>query len=355
MSDRGHNDSEGLWRHLLGGAASGDHALAPPADLVQRAMIVAPAAAVVASLGDDARTAARDQAAAVVGYGRYLLSRQLEVLRWLAQLAVPAVALKGFAAALCDWPDPAQRIVGDLDLLVRRKDLGAIVEALTQRGFRFGGGLQSRWGFLSDASFVPFFSVDRQCNVDLHVEPDSYPLHRGLDADAVFAAARTVLCNGVNVAVPSAELALLIGVANLAMDKFAVADARKLVDIARLLQRQDRFDWHQVEARAQHARLTCALRTALSLAAALGLPADRLPAQWRQPPMGLRGWAWRRVVRDGQAFATGPVGTLRLLEREWLLAAHPAVAARLAARRLRGVVLPRSGLPPVAAIGSART
>jgi len=355
MNDRANSDAGALWRHLLGGAAADDRVPAPAADLLQRAMIAAPAAAVAESIDGEAGAAARAQAAAILGYGRYLLSRQLEVLRWLAQIAVPTVALKGFAAAQCDWPDPAQRIVGDLDLLVRREDLAAIVAALTQRGFRFGGALRPRWGFLSDASFLPFFSPDRHCNVDLHVEPDSYPLHRGLAVEAVFAAARHVVCNGVTVAVPCAEHALLIGVSNLAKDKFAVTDARKLVDIARLLRRQDRLDWHQVEARARRARLICALRTTLSLAVALGLPADRVPTQWRLPPAGLRGRAWRRLLRDWQSFATEPVGTLRLLEREWLLAAHPAVAARLAGRRLRGVLFPRSGLPPVAAIGAAKT
>ena len=46
-----------------------------------------------------------------------------------------------------------------------------------------GGARQARWGFVSDASYVPFHSPDGVTNIDLHVEPDAWPLPLGLPAD----------------------------------------------------------------------------------------------------------------------------------------------------------------------------
>ncbi len=342
-ADRGGNE---LWRRLLGAASNARvDATTFPAGMVERAATVAPSTLVASAVGDELSPALRDKAAAVAQYGRYLVSRHLQVLQWLGEIDVPVVSLKGLAAGLLDWRDPGERVVGDLDILVRRNDLPRVVDALWQRGFRFGGELKPRWGFLSDASFVPFYSIDRVCNVDLHIEPDSYPLHLGLNAEAVFAAAQTIERNGLQLAVPSAEHALLIAVANLAKDKFSVGGARKLFDIARLLQRARPFDWHEVENRAARAHLLVALRTSLSLAVALGLPVDAIPAPWRTPPGGLRLPVWRNLLQSWRQFDNAPASALRLAQREWLLAATPAVAARLGARRLRGLILPRSGVP----------
>lgn len=346
--------SQWLWRALLHGAADvlPDGAAAPPAWLAARAMRCAPPLVVLAALGGHADAATAARGAQIALFCRYMLSRQLQAMRWLEEAGIAVVAMKGLAAALADWPQPAQRIGGDLDLLVRRADLAAIVALFARRGFRFGGVLKSRWGFLSDASYLPFHSPDGVCNIDLHVEPDSYPLHRGLDAAAVFAGARRATCNGLGIAIPAAEHSLLIAVANLAKDKFTPGGARKLIDIARLLRCAAALDWAQIERRARRARLTLPLRTALSLAVALGLPPMGVPACWTAPPgglAGLRGLAWRDLLQRWQAFDDGPAPLPVLLRREWLLSASPAVAARLALRRLRGLVAPRSGVPPPAA------
>ncbi|MEO8560205.1 MAG: nucleotidyltransferase family protein [Rhodospirillales bacterium] len=342
MTEMANRDGLELWRRMLNRRFSGA-AVGLASQQIDRAIVVAPPSLVAAALGDDDAMSA--SATAAQGYARYVLSRQIEVLRWLGEISVPLVVLKGLAAALCDWDDPAQRIVGDLDLLVRRRDLPRIVDALSARNYRFGSAVTPRWGFMSDASFVPFYSTDRVCNVDLHVEPDSYPLHRGLDADAVFAAASEIVRHGVTLQVPSAEHAVLIAVSNLAKDKFPVGDARKLLDIARVLQRKAPFDWREVENRARRAHLTVALRTALSLAVALGLDDALVLQQWRRIPSPPRRGAWRRLLSDWAQFDPAPPGLLLRLQREWMLSASPAVAARLGLRRLRGLVRPRSGLP----------
>ena len=338
MSDRYDQEAE-LWRRLLGGSADAAAVLHLPQATIDRIGLVVPPLLVADCVGATGAVGKPN-----VDYGRYLFSRQLQVLHWLRDGQIDVIAMKGFAAALCDWPDPGHRVIGDLDLLVRRADLKAVVDLLWRRGFRFGSALKTRWGFLPDASFVPFFSPDRLCNVDLHVEPDSYPLHMGLDGVAVFGAAITVDYRGLAIRVPSAEHALLIAVSNLAKDKFPLTGARKLIDIARLL-RRPRLDWQEIEQRAHRARLGTALQTSLALLAALGGPIACVPPRWTQRPRGWRRAAWEELLQQWRAFAPTPHSALQLLRREWMLAAAPPVALRLALRRLRGLWRPQTGLP----------
>ncbi len=272
-------------------------------------------------------------------YGRFQQAVQTQALAWIAEAGIDCVALKGFAAAFLYYPEPAARLIGDLDLLVRRQDLQRLIEALAARGFAFGGGSDPAWGFLSDASFLPFHSADGNCNLDLHVEPDSYPLHLGLDVERVFARARQVMAGTRMVAVPCAEHMALIAVSNLAKDKFAPDGLRKLLDLARLLDHEKDFDWAALRATAARSRLSRALATTLGLLLALGTPADLLPADAAIP----RGATFAGLLRDWVEPQDPTL--LQRLRREWLLAADPATAARLGMRRLSGLIRPRRGVP----------
>ena len=272
-------------------------------------------------------------------YGRFQQAVQTQALGWIAEAGIDCVVLKGFAAAFLYYPEPAARLIGDLDLLVRRRDLPRLIEALTAHGFGFGGLPDPAWGFLSDASFLPFHSADGNCNLDLHVEPDSYPLHLGLDVDSVFAQARQVMAGERMVAAPCAEHMALIVVSNLAKDKFAPNGLRKLLDLARLLDHEKDFDWAALRDTAARARLSRALATTLGLLRALGTPAESLP-----PDSGIpRGATFAGLLRDW--IEPRDPTLLQRLRREWVLAADPAIAARLAVRRVAGLVRPRSGLP----------
>lgn len=270
---------------------------------------------------------------------RYRQTRLLQALAWIAEADVPCVALKGFAAAFLYYPAPAARLIGDLDLLVRERDLPRLVRALQEKGFRFGPADPKAWGFLSDASFVPFHTADGDCNVDLHVKPDSFPLSASLSTDEVFAQARQIMAADRPVHVPSAVHMALILVSNLAKDKFAPNGLRKLLDFARLLRHEHDFPWGELIGQAERARLGKALETTCALLRGLGTPAELMPERLgRKSPALIAG-----VLRDWCAQLEP--GLLRRLQREWLLAAEPGVALRLAGRRLAGLIRPRSGIP----------
>jgi hypothetical protein len=271
--------------------------------------------------------------------GRYQQALQLQALGWIAEAGVACVAMKGFASAFLYYPTPATRLLADLDLLVREPELPVLVRALREKGFRFGASERTVWGFLSDASFIPFHSPDGHCNIDLHVKPDSYPLPLGLSTADVFAQARQIMAGALAVHVPSAAHLVLILIANLAKDKFAPHGVRKLLDLARLLRHEHGFAWPELMERADRARLTKALHTSFALLRLLGTPEE-----WLHHDLGRgRSSATDRLFQDWCRHE--PPSFRQRLEREWLLSAEPGVALRLTMRRLSGLVRPRSGVP----------
>lgn len=64
----------------------------------------------------------------------YALSGQQNALKVLKENGVDAVVIKGAAAAIY-YPDPFLRVMGDIDLLVKREDLARAAEALESNGF----------------------------------------------------------------------------------------------------------------------------------------------------------------------------------------------------------------------------
>lgn len=275
---------------------------------------------------------------------RFVRHRQAEALARLAAVAVPVVSLKGFAAAHTLYPDPAVRVVGDLDLLVRRADRDPALAALCAAGFAFRTPGRGRLTLASTASYDPLVAADGGCEVDLHLEPDADPLPRGLDAGAVFDAARTVVWNGAAIAVPAPAHALLIAVSNIAKDKYGPFAARKLVDLARILDRYGgALDWTEIRARAARARLERPLSASLALLGALGWTGT-VPAGIACPPGGGRG-EFARVVRAWHALALDQPGPWTMLRREWRLGPGWPVPVVHAGRRVAGLVRPPAGVP----------
>lgn len=274
---------------------------------------------------------------------------QSEAMRLMAEAGLEPVALKGFASAHALYDDPVARISGDLDVLVRRDQLAAVIELFGRRGYGFAADGRRRWGFVSDASFVPFFSPDGVCNIDLHVEADSWPLHAGLSADDVRAAARRVAYRHGTFAAPSPEHALLIAVSNIAKDRFSAPTVSKAIDLSRLLaRRHGELDWAEIEARGKRAALTPALRASLALLVELGLPRELVPAPLSRRPSGLAGQVFARVLADWLAMFPRECGAAALLAREALLVRDPSTFIALNLRRLRGLLRRGDGIPPEA-------
>ncbi len=341
-----------IWRAVL------DPAVAPPAgwradppfDAARRfaSFVGAPLAAeLLAPLSAALGTKLIDAASARDGL---LLNRlagrsQRAAVARLHDAGIAAVCLKGFALAHTLYRDPDLRTVGDLDLLVARADLGRAIACLEAAGFAFEALPTPAWGFISEASFMPMVSADGICSVDLHVEPDCYPAYRALDAARVFAAAREIVVGETAIRVPSPAHSLLLALTNAAKDKFGPLSVRKLVDAALLARAASPADWDEVRALARRGGFLGPARIALSLLVRLGLPAEAVPADLRQPPRGLRAPVFARLVRDHEEMFPAPVPGACVLARELAVCTEPRVALSNAWRRLHGLVRPRSGLP----------
>jgi hypothetical protein len=342
-----------LWRFMLDPAATmspADAARLQPA-MARLAMLAAPATAdwllaPILPAGSSAispQDILRDRLQT-----RYLRAEARGWLALIAEAGIAVLPLKGFATGLAIYPEPELRGLGDVDLLLRRADLAALVRLLGKEGFVFRAaqGTQA-WGHFGDASFHPFVAPDRQLAFDLHIHPDDFPLHRSLSTEMVFAAARDAVDDGKALRIPGDAHLLLMAMSHAARDKYDPSAVRSVVDMAVMLTRTGRpVDWTALLALAEAGGNGGIVRLAVQVLLGLGLPADAIPAVLQRPFRGLAAWELERVIGDLADLFAAPPGKWALQRREWLLTAGPQVAAWRMARRLRGLLRPWPGVPP---------
>ncbi len=274
-------------------------------------------------------------------------------IRWareIAEAGLDCVYIKGFANAHTLYDDPDARVTGDLDLVVRRDGLDRLVACLGDRGFAFGAGAGKRWGFISDASYVPFVSADGACNLDIHMEPDSYPLYRGLDAAALFAESRMARAGDLDIRVPCPEHVLALSISNAAKDKLGPFAVKKAIDAIFLLRRPEGLDWARLDALLGRARLRRPARAFFALLMGLGLPRGLVPAPMARPPGGLAAAELARALISWRSLFPGEAGLGATFRREVLLCADLPTAIHNNWLRIRGLVRPASRTPREAAI-----
>lgn len=338
------------WRALLGGAAVFDG--------IERAALEAWAG----GIGDLISPALADHlletAAATAGgplveperaakgrlYNRFLLERQAQAVRLVRDSGARFVCMKGFALAHLVYARPEARIVGDVDLLLAAQDLTKAAAALAQRGFT-ALPIPSRFGFISEASFLPIVSGDGQVAIDLHVAPDAWPAARALTAEAVFRRAVPFSMGAMELSAPAPEHAFFLLVTNTAKDRFGPEGVRKLVDAAMLLKAYPRLDWDEVDALAQRGGYQTALAAFLSLMEIVG-QAPGAPARLRRVGRPLAEREVRRVARLYRRAEVPGLGFRAKLRRELLLGPAPGSVLLINLKRLFGIMRPRTGLPP---------
>jgi hypothetical protein len=284
-------------------------------------------------------------------YNRFQYRVQLGCAKTLTEAGFDCVYLKGFAHAHTLYSDPVARISGDMDVLVRPRDMARVIASLGDRGFRFRPipGVVHVLG--PTTGLAPFVSADGACNLDLHGSADRYPMDGVLDAETVFAASRVVEAQGVSIRVPSAEHMLAICVSNAAKDKFSAYAVKKFVDAIRLLSAKRQLDWRALEAVFRTARMVRPARAFFGALEALGMSTGA-PSSLTRPFSGMAGAEFRAMVADMRALYPEAPGVWAKLRREWLLAAEPEVALRLSMQRLAGRFEAGDGVPQIAAGGA---
>jgi hypothetical protein len=197
--------------------------------------------------------------------------------RWvkvIAETSMPVVYLKGFNFARSLYPDPCTRTIGD---------------------------------------------------IDIHVQPDSYPANRSLSVEDVFVNSTLQMIVGAEVNIPCIENAMLLYLANVAKDKFGVFSARKLVDIWTLLRSGRPIDWDVVERLAASASFLKPTGVVFALLHQLSMLKGAVPESLCSVTSGLLARPFERLVSDyASMFATEPTA-MRVFERKMLLCTEPGV------------------------------
>lgn len=163
-----------------------------------------------------------------------------QFLRDLSGAGFDFLLLKGQALARVLYPDPSLRLSEDVDLLVREDQLPALLQWLQDKGFVLQALPARPWGFMSDSSFWPLMSPDRRIALDLHLQADAWPFHRGLPAQEIFAQAQCLPESGL--CVPCREHLLLLLISNAAKVKFGPNAWRRACDLALLLRAPGAID-----------------------------------------------------------------------------------------------------------------
>ena len=341
----------GLWPAIAAGRRpTPDEILLLRSAAARLARLTSPALAdwLLSSPADDAGPAIAPE---MVRRSR-LLNRfaRAQAMRWLSVVAdsgIDVVCLKGLAAALSVYPEPDLRGMGDVDILVRERDVGALVRALTAHGFAFKESAETPlWGLVSTASFHPFVAPDKLFVFDLHIQPDADPVPRGLTAESVFAKARTIAIDGMAIKIPSAPHFLLLAITNAARDKLGADAVKSLADAFAYLARTSLDPgWPETIAAARVGGFIRTLRAVLAVLARLGVPPARLPAGFPLDLDRIARSELERVIADYADIFPEEPGKLALQRRELLLLAPPAVIARRYGRRFRGLIRPWPGIP----------
>jgi putative nucleotidyltransferase-like protein len=277
-------------------------------------------------------------------YNRFLLEAQIGALRLIKETGAAFVCMKGFALAHQVYAEPAIRIIGDLDLLLYPADLPTVTRRLSAAGYA-PLPIPSRFGFISDSSFLPIVSADGQVAVDLHIAPDAWPAPRALDTEAVFRQAVPFRIQELELWRPAAEHEFFLILTNIAKDRFGPEGVRKIVDAAKLLRAVSGFDWDMVAALVRAGGYRATLAALGELMGQLGA-GSMVPAALRKP-IGL---VARRELEAVTVLYRGArvtqLGTLDKLRRELLLGPDLLSVLRINAKRLSGLARPGTGVPP---------
>jgi len=171
-----------------------------------------------------------------------LLAKELDkILEAFDHRGIPAIPLKGPVLAHTLYPNPAMRLMGDLDLWVRQEEIPAAQKALEERGYR-------RWARPGEEvkrhPFHDMLLVKPPVPVELHWQPTDTSF-LPIDTGQVWQRARSIDLNGRPVLTLSAEDNLIL--LSIHLLRHSDRALRLLVDIAGLLNRYgSQLDWNCV-------------------------------------------------------------------------------------------------------------
>src|SRR5438445_6203562 len=281
-----------------------------------------------------------DRRRAQVFFSLRLTAELFRLLESFASEAIGVLVVKGPVLAVQAYGDPAVRSYGDLDMLVRQRDIRRATELMSAAGYVAAVSLSA-----IDAGKIPgqylFSKPDSKLIVELHNDRTLRYFPRRLPLEEFFARQIRVCVDGHDAPALSVEDELVLICVHGA--KHFWERLMWIADVAALVSRQTDIDWERVADSARAVGAERMLRTGLRLASDLlraPLPdkvqaavqadviASRLalqvskwlPAAGSAPPGIFQRAAFRLRMRGG--FISAPVYLLRLsfspTEEDWM-------------------------------------
>ena len=220
------------------------------------------------SVPDDVRARLAEAGAHLTARALALAAELSGIIRALTAAGLTCAPLRGAALAERLYDDPCARPAGDIDLLVRRGEVDAVVAVLAACGFR---AFDRRPGFAREFSYT--LELVRDAHGGLVVEPHwtlAYPpFSDALDMDRVWARCRAGHVVG-EAALLLAPEATLLNLCLHLVHKAPDVPLLWLLDVDRLVRREaDGIDWDELLALAHGARVERQVAMALRGVAAL--------------------------------------------------------------------------------------
>jgi hypothetical protein len=188
----------------------------------------------------------------------------VRLLQLFAANGISALIVKGPALAMQAYGDPTMRSYGDLDFLVRQRDIRRATESLQAAGYEAAVPLSA-----IDAGKIPgqyFFSkTDTKLVVELHNDFTLRYFPRPLPIEEFFARQIRVCLDGHEAPALSVEDELVLICIHGA--KHLWERLMWIADVAALVSRQTGIDWGRATASARAVRANHMLHTGLLLAA----------------------------------------------------------------------------------------
>jgi Uncharacterised nucleotidyltransferase len=239
------------------------------------------------SVPPEMRQALVDRQRAQIFITLRLTAELFRILERFTSEGIGALVVKGPALAVQAYGDPSMRAYGDLDLLVRQRDIRRATELMSAAGYAPAVPLSA-----IDAGKIPgqylFSKPDSKLIVELHNDLTLRYFPRRLSLEDFFARQIRVRFDGHEVPALSVEDELVLICIHGA--KHFWERLMWIADVAALLSRQTDIDWERVADSAQAVGAERMLHTGLRLAADLlraKLP-DKVQAKVQADAMAAR-------------------------------------------------------------------
>ena len=269
----------------------------------------------------ETRQALVDRQRAQVVFTLRLTAELFRILDRFTSEGIGALVVKGPVLAVQAYGDPAMRAYGDLDLLVRQRDIRRATELMSAAGYEAAVPLSAIDGGKIPGQYL-FFNPQLKLIVELHNDLTLRYFPRRLPLEDFFARQIRVRLDAHEAPALSVEDELVL--ISIHGAKHFWERLMWIADVAALVSRQTGIDWQRVADSAQAVGAERMLHTGLRLAA------DLLQA---------------RLPDKVQATVEADVGAARLAEQsgKWLPAAGyapPGLFERAAFRlRMHGGLL----------------